>query len=1843
MNGDWHNINGGGLPFRRPPPTVDDALPYSPFTSIIPFSPDIIPFPTAEPPTPPTTLTPDQQKAAKKAVGILNDEIEGQSTAQHLHDTLKQLRNLLHRDKLPEYHFKPMPQLATPPPDSPVKGTNGESSGYTPALSPFARMLLKQTDITFTTPSVGASERPRKERSPPRQPAAPQPVRVAPQIASTPNGSAHARNADLPYPSSALSSAPSSTPVRPPGPAVIIKPKSVSREEFRYIDSINTSENLSQKQEDKRAEGGAAVLRPHEREIADGKIDLLETLVTNLTEDKDDLDGSQHFRKIITPDGEFNVLKSRSMDNLSEKMSGVVSLGRFDALPVELVMQIQSLLHPTVLSTTKNGLFSRDEATLELTESITTAKFALKSSKLLLETMIEGRDDYRMRREEIVDTIIDLIKLVKDACIIPIVQSRRSGESQDLFNAASAYRQDLQAVLRLSGAVLTRFATVIGKYNLSDRALNTLEYLTLELLVEQNSESEKDSVFTIRKFEHFRQKAMDVLAQIFARYPDQRTSILSGIFSNLEKLPDKKASARQFVSAREMPIMTISALFMRFVQVVATNPGPRTTSSTDSEIKDVIVEDDVSDYEPGTSTKIVKKVNKGRGTPTFIAQNLTTTATNTASFIVTQLCERASNTSKSGDKPFRNLLDLFIDDFCNVLGSPQWPAAVMLLQVLLVRMRTILQDDQANKHSVVDKDMALTTMARIGCGVIDFKDQLKKLKQRLDVSQSDLSSNLDRLVNDAMSEDQKERVNDVDLLAFDGPYRMVIESLVEYLDLRPSQEDPHLQATTGCYVSSWLTAVTKAFPEPNQESRPEPIQIVQQCLESMIVDPKWLARKYKFQPVSDDQSKLAAGIITLQSQVCRYLSQIVNFMQLYAQDKISPKLRSRGTTALQQLLDKDPKVISEGHVINMISSLRDSSPMVREATLSLLSNCLAKEPSLERHVLPQILDMTTDPSNGPKKKAIKLLKEIYLRSNSKQVRLKIAAPLLLPSQDDESTIAELGRNVLEEIWLTTASSGTKTDDSQHRLNREQRAAFMVDLLESVGQSTVHLEAFEKFFIHCVSPESKAPAANLRICGELVADLVDEVIDPGNGTDNKSQTRVMNTLSVFARIKPTLFSVDYLRHLKLYIKTIVNTDDVALVRPTVVVFRHVLPTLPSLQHAFAEEIRGSLMRNVPKLAKFASLGWPTSRETLLDVVHCLWAISGISSIGAEKIFVTTCSVISQLRPLLSSANVLASAKESAVEKEKEDATKLKEKILSYLILLGAFGQVCSLDQHAEPFVAKLRATISKNEALKKQMEPSLNQKSPPPPSLLLLDTVRPFTMQAWELDIREQALQSMGGICQQSPEHFMRSEVEKVVKLVFINEDNHSLRHVALSFFRQFFTVAERRSETGAQIAIGKGAVNGSARLETSFAATGNDQATLHLAQRFLEDFVKAALQNKNELAVIATDIIASISRQGLVHPKECGAALVALATSPNKSLAQVAGDEHRRIHEKQESYLEKEYMQAIHMAFRYQLDLFNDPRGMVEATHTPKLAKLFEALKTGKKASLKKFIANFCKQIDFDLSKLDASGPVPEAILYARFCLENLALLDFPHQEELAVFLNAVEAMVLNTTGPAVGVVIAEELPKQYIQVEQPQPMDPFQQHMLAAGPMNGMLPSQPLPPVIQTVPQLAPPNIDDGRLRQIATACTILQMVWETRSFIRRWYGIKHNGPIPQKEFAKPATRNHLATTSKDLWERLSGVMSALDTRESMVKQCYDFADLLDIDRETFIDADGDDNLDAGYETPNDDGESSIPFPTSGRGRKRKSNVSLGGSTPKKSKVRPTGSKKKRTSRTPDGEDDSD
>lgn len=992
--------------------------------------------------------------------------------------------------------------------------------------------------------------------------------------------------------------------------------------------------------------------------------------------------------------------------------------------------------------------------------------------------------------------------------------------------------------------------------------------------------------------------------------------------------------------------------------------------------------------------------------------------------------------------------------------------------------------------------------------------------------------------------------------------------------------------------------------------------------------------------MSEVQSKIAAGLVTLQSPLFAALPYILNNLQVAIHDKLSSKIRSKGLAGLEQLMKKDARVIGEATIKNLIPSLKDNSPMVRDSTLSLVANFLEVDPTLERFVLPSILAMTTDGSNAPKKKAIKLVKDIYLRSTSKKNKLDIVAALLPPSQDVENSISELARGVLGEIWFTAPTYTAGNSVSQLKLDRAQRAFLMVDIIEYIQKNAAYMQHLVKYLSYALSSQAGSYVANARICRDIVADLLDEATGPNAGSDGEAQARILNALSIFAKVDPSLFTLEQVQLLKLYIKEITTEDDLSLVRPTVVIYRHVFSTLSCLQQDFAIEVRASLMRNVSKLARWAAQASLTSRETLEDVVYCLWAIDTTLNMGGEQLCNTVVSVLVLLKPLLDCS--------------KEQAAADPGKIKPYLILLGTFGKVCNLDWFIETFRGKLHGqaqiAVTKKQATQQQMENFLKEKDPisggkSSASLLLLDTVRPFTSQHWNSSIRQCALSSLGGICQQSPDLFTRAEVQKILQLVFVNKDHEQLR-IVLSFLNDYFTFAERRSESAAQIATGQGDVNGSARLEVSFVATGNDNAPLNLSNKFLPYFVNTALATRDNLAYLAASIIASISRQGLCHPKNCGAALAALSTSLETSIAQLASEEHKRIHEKQESYLEKEYMQAIRMAFKYQRDVFGDSHGMLQSHYSPKLVKLFEAMKSGKRATFKKFVSNLCKQIDFELTKLDASGPQPEPVLFARFCLENLALLDFASLEILSIFLNATEAMVLKHTGPAVALVIETEMPKQSVGPEHGVSKDAIRQ-----PPQD----SAHLIPLSTTSDELALPsprhsnsNVDDARLRQITTACMILQMVWDTRHFVRRCYNLlKLRGHISPKDYTKSAIRNNLVS-GKELWEVLAPTMNALDNRETMLKQCYDFADLLEVDREAMVGEDEDElGLGLGYETPTelDDDVNGVAIPTSGRGRKRKSNVSLA-NTPKKARGRPAGTKNKKrlsNSGTPDGDDDSD
>jgi len=105
---------------------------------------------------------------------------------------------------------------------------------------------------------------------------------------------------------------------------------------------------------------------------------------------------------------------------------------------------------------------------------------------------------------------------------------------------------------------------------------------------------------------------------------------------------------------------------------------------------------------------------------------------------------------------------------------------------------------------------------------------------------------------------------------------------------------------------------------------------------------------------------------------------------------------------------------------------------------------------------------------------------------------------------------------------------------------------------------------------------------------------------------------------------------------------------------------------------------------------------------------------------------------------------------------------------------------------------------------------------------------------------------------------------------------------------------------------------------------------------------------------------------------------------------------------------------------------------------------------------------------------------------------------------------------------------------------------------------------------------------------------------------------------------------------------------MSALESEEAMIKQCKSFVELLSVDQDFKIAAEGDEGQEARLGTPSEDEDDDAPNPPSGggRGNKRKGSSTPGGrkkrarsSSVSRGRVHPKGSGK-RSSIDPDGDE---
>ena len=924
----------------------------------------------------------------------------------------------------------------------------------------------------------------------------------------------------------------------------------------------------------------------------------------------------------------------------------------------------------------------------------------------------------------------------------------------------------------------------------------------------------------------------------------------------------------------------------------------------------------------------------------------------------------------------------------------------------------------------------------------------------------------------------------------------------------------------------------------------------------------------KFQNVPMPHGRLAYILTVLNSSFCKAFDTILKvLLNSIASDQA--KVRSRSLKSVIYMLEKDPNLLDrDSSVMRVIlRCATDSSPMVRDSALSLIAKCISLKPALEEDGCRSILICAADATAGVRKRCIPLLKDIYPRTPCSEMKLAILDSFLQRTEDAEESVASLARQTIEEIWLVPfyGSINSAQDSPKLKVALGEQVTLIISLVQ---RSEPALEILGTCLKNILSDNSKSAFSNFKVCKAMVSVMFEKLVEESDSFGKERQQALLQTITVFAQANAKLFSPDQLETLHPYIGNLVTADDLFLFRSVVVIYRRVLPYLSSAHNTLLKEVQNDLFKSVAKLA----------RSELNEVMACLWTINGVLQ-NTERLVKLTISVVNGI-------------------KASTDLARTR----SYIRIAGCVGKHCNLEKY-EPYF--------------KKAFPSWKGGSV---AGLLVDAIVPYTLPQQPLELRVMALESLGSTCQSWPGQFSREEVTRTFSMIF-QEDNASLENIVLRSFTDFLAIHEGKLDPSTMPSASDQDQDRSTVFGVSLKASDNDGAAALIAQHFLHDMLRIAKSRQDTYALTAIELIASVNRQGLVHPKECAGALVSLETSTVPLIAKVAFEAHKLLHQQYESMFEREYMRAVQEAFQYQRDVVGDSSGVLSRPYTAKLAPLFEIIKTSNSRYQKKFLTNFCSKVNFELKEIDTSGDPPERLLLARFVSQNLAFFEYGHLSELIPTIGCIERIVASTGTVVAHSIETEIFPAKTETVSDGNPLIPVAEP--ASNGENG-------------------PQVNSHTLRLLGTAAGTLLMLWETRTYLRRLYGLgahvrDNEGKVSSKELQKAPTKVQGVTGDRFL-ENISRIMASLSNKETLITMCREFATLLAIDDEFKVtDRDHEDLEDDAL-----DGLAELDGASSHHSTKRKSSVSGTSSPAKKSRGRRSGSKKKRASEE-SGEEDWD
>ncbi|KAG4305497.1 hypothetical protein PORY_001053 [Pneumocystis oryctolagi] len=1096
--------------------------------------------------------------------------------------------------------------------------------------------------------------------------------------------------------------------------------------------------------------------------------------------------------------------------------------------------------------------------------------------------------------------------------------------------------------------IIDYFGNLINLIELPDSVITHLEFLCISAIFVENST--KDQVFNNQGLEALKVASMNIIQKIYTRYPDQRMFILDEILTSLVKLPINKQQARRYKLVDGKSIQLISALIMKLIQSCANS------YKTDKDLNIYeFLEKDINNIKMEFENSSDYKSNA-----TILLEEIFNTSsqymesvTIIANHVVSFLLSKAINASKVNSFSHKVLLDIFIEDLLLVLPLPSWPSSELLLRLIITKLLNYMDND---KECSQTKGLSLDLLGNIASKIRFFSQSSVQFINSL--SKNDMLYKFSVLQTGNFSFEKLEDLKNAFQL-----HLLILESF-KFQNNEESKDDNMIRYSWLRWIC-FIKSLKQKYKTQNNSivSDSYAYEILKLVYFVDISSQKICNEKNPFFDRIFQLYLINLSIYSLYQLFDSILSRILRSL-----DNNQISIRTKALRSLGLIVNNDSSILSNVGVRQHVAArIADVSSQVRDVAIDLVGKYAISQKEIGQQYYSVLSERIADTGLSVRKRVIKFLKDFYSVSDIQEIQVDIGRKLIQRLCDEDDNIRDLSAKTIEDLWFSTQNNLNEENVALIKLKKDQMAK--ISILYNVVENLRDEDRFSfKIFIQKMFI-SKNMDFSSSIFTSFINLMFDMFLEYHENQNMEMLEKCLNTIIIFAETCPKLFSSSQLINIQPYLNGS-NSQEQVIFFYTVIIYRNVLPHV-SISKKILNNLQKTLLSQLTKLPI----------KILSEVVPCLSIIANLLG-DYERIGKIISSCIKAIEPY---KIILQNKKQINDDK----------KLILLLLLLGLFGRHCDFDTNFEV------------------LNTFLNLKTDISITKFLIDTISTFFSLSSNIHISIQkvALHSIGIICISHPNFFLYDENLKIMNEV-LESTSIELQNTLLSIFYDFLSIEEKECkyvfEKNNQSTNNNKA---NTTMIENMKRNENDGISISLMQRYLSQILEISMNENATLSLTAIKILEIIAANGIVNPRTCIPVIIALQTSPNKLIRDIAIKIHLGMHEKYESLIEGCYIDGVKIAFQYQtrLKCLNSD----DNNNYFLLIFLYNLIKQNRQ-NRKKFLIALTKILDIDTSQISLNDN--KNIFFSKFIVKNLASFEYSTIEEVQYIIYTSDR-ILSTTG----------------------------------------------------------------------------------------------------------------------------------------------------------------------------------------------------------------------------------